>query len=105
MSYAVRNDGAGWRAVNGPEDCGPDEHWQTTAPDSSSPTPAQLAAARIAEMKAALVQIDEDGARPAREIAAALASGQTPPAAAVSKVAALEASAVTLRAELAALTA
>lgn len=67
------------------------------------PTPAQLAATRISEIKAELIRIDSDGARPAREIAAAWASGQTPSAEAVSKVTALETSAVTLRAELASL--
>lgn len=32
MSYAVRNDGQGWRAVNGPEDVGPDETHSETQP-------------------------------------------------------------------------
>lgn len=32
MSYAVRSDGLGWRAVNGPDDCGIDETWQEERP-------------------------------------------------------------------------
>ena len=33
MSYAVRKDGQGWRAVNGPDDVGPDETFSATPPD------------------------------------------------------------------------
>ncbi|MFC3939632.1 tail fiber assembly protein [Pseudomonas gingeri NCPPB 3146 = LMG 5327] len=36
--YAVRNDGQGWRAVNGPEDLLPDE-WYT---ESNPPDPVPL---------------------------------------------------------------
>lgn len=32
MSYAVRIDGMGWRAVNGPGDCTEGEMWQADAP-------------------------------------------------------------------------
>lgn len=32
MSYAIRNDGLGWRAVEGPDDCLPDETWQESQP-------------------------------------------------------------------------
>lgn len=32
MSYAIRNDGQGWRAVNGPEEVGPDETYSETQP-------------------------------------------------------------------------
>ncbi|WP_368640574.1 hypothetical protein ABRZ04_05175 [Castellaniella ginsengisoli] len=32
MSYAIQNDGLGWRAVNGPDDVGPDETYSETAP-------------------------------------------------------------------------
>lgn len=32
MSYALRHDGLGWRAVNGPDDCTTDETWQATEP-------------------------------------------------------------------------
>ena len=30
MSYAIRNDKQGWRAVNGPDDIGPDEYYSET---------------------------------------------------------------------------
>lgn len=30
MSYAIRNDKQGWRAVNGPDDVGPDEYYSET---------------------------------------------------------------------------
>lgn len=66
-------------------------------------TPKQLAEQRTAEIKAELAQIDADGARPAREIAIALAAGSAPAAAAVTKVTTLEAAAQVLRAELATL--
>ncbi len=39
MSYAVRNDGAGWRAVDGPDDCAPDETWSATQPEVTAPMP------------------------------------------------------------------
>lgn len=32
MSYAVRKDGLGWRAINGPDDVGPDETFSETIP-------------------------------------------------------------------------
>lgn len=64
------------------------------------PTPKQLAERRMSEIKAELAQIDADGARPAREIAIALAGNSTPPAAAVTKVTMLETSAQALRLEL-----
>lgn len=36
MSYAVRNDGLGWRAVGGPGDVGPDEVFADTPPAVTS---------------------------------------------------------------------
>lgn len=33
MSYAVRNDGRGWRAVSGPDDCRADEYYSQAAVD------------------------------------------------------------------------
>lgn len=33
MSYAIRNDMKGWRAVNGPSDVGPDESYSVEQPD------------------------------------------------------------------------
>ena len=35
MSYAIRNDGAGWRAVNGPSDVSSDEIYSDTQPGVS----------------------------------------------------------------------
>lgn len=32
MSYAIRNDGQGWRAISGPEDVGPDETYSESQP-------------------------------------------------------------------------
>lgn len=32
MSYAVRKDGAGWRAVANPDDCDDNEVWNATPP-------------------------------------------------------------------------
>jgi hypothetical protein len=38
MSYAIRNDGLGWRAVNGPEDVGADETFSESQPVPLAPT-------------------------------------------------------------------
>jgi hypothetical protein len=37
VSYAVRNNGSGWRAVDGPQDCEPDETWQLLQPHEIEP--------------------------------------------------------------------
>ena len=37
MSYAIRNDRQGWRAVNGPDDIGPDEYFSEAQPDPIQP--------------------------------------------------------------------
>lgn len=64
MSYALRNDGKGWRAVSGPEDVGPDETYSPQQPELQ-PT---LAEARAV----ALVAIDvESGNARARYITVA----------------------------------
>lgn len=73
--------------------------------EKPAPTAAQLAAKRALEIKAELQQIDSDGARPAREIALALAAGGSASQTAISKVQALEAQAQVLRTELATLNA
>lgn len=39
MSFAVRTDGTGWRAVDDPTDCGPDERWQGDVPASPAQPP------------------------------------------------------------------
>ena len=36
MSYAIRNDGQGWRAVNGPDDVGLDESYSEIQPTPST---------------------------------------------------------------------
>ena len=36
MGYAIRNDGQGWRAVNGPEDIGSDETYSDNQPIPST---------------------------------------------------------------------
>lgn len=35
MSYAIRNDGQGWRAINGPEDVGANETYSEAQPTST----------------------------------------------------------------------
>lgn len=37
MSYAVRKDGQGWRAVNGPDDVGPGERYSVDTPPDPVP--------------------------------------------------------------------
>lgn len=44
MSYAVRKDGQGWRAVNDASDCTPDEVWQQEQPGPLALTQQQIAA-------------------------------------------------------------
>lgn len=99
MSYAVKNDGSGWRAVVGPNECGPDETWQEAQPSLPEPS-----SPRIGEIDNELAAIDAKGARPSREITAALAAGSQPPAAAVQKLIDLEAQAESLRSERRSLT-
>lgn len=42
MSYAIKNDGTGWRTVNGPEDVAADETFSATQPGPIQPTPDQV---------------------------------------------------------------
>lgn len=79
----------------------PMEHWDAPPPL----TAVEQANARVFEIKQLLQQIDSDGARPAREIALALAAGGSASEAAISKVQSLEAQAQVLRTELATLNA
>ncbi|MFN3886881.1 MAG: hypothetical protein ACK4MG_07975 [Aquabacterium sp.] len=72
----------------------------TTEPEL---TPEQKLLARKQELQAALAEIDAAGARPAREIALAVAAGDPAPQVAVQRLKALEADAAKLRAELASL--
>ena len=59
MSYAVRTDGAGWRAASGPDDIGPGEVWQaeqppmvTFEPVASDVTSVTMRQARLALLSA-----------------------------------------------------
>lgn len=42
MSFAIRKDGKGWRAVNSAEDCGEDEDFSDTQPLAIAPTLAEI---------------------------------------------------------------
>lgn len=55
MSYAIRIDLQGWRAVNGPEDCSVDEYYSETQPAPLEPDP-QIAI--NAEARAYLLSTD-----------------------------------------------
>ena len=48
MSYAVREDGQGWRAIKEPSDCLPDEDFSETIPE---PSQYQIEALAAAEAK------------------------------------------------------
>lgn len=84
--------GAGWRgeAVPQPE----------PAPEVPQLSPAEL---RRQEILGRLAEIDAASARPLRDVVGALVAGQPAPEFAAGKLAALEAEAATLRAELAGL--
>lgn len=49
MGYAVRNDGAGWRAIDGPDDCSADERYSATQPVQEA---SQVRAATWASIRA-----------------------------------------------------
>lgn len=42
MSYAVRNDGQGWRAVSSPDDVAPDEWYSEVQPPDPIPLPPTI---------------------------------------------------------------
>lgn len=46
MSYAIRNDGRGWRSVNVPSDCGPDETFSAVQPSPPGPASQDINAER-----------------------------------------------------------
>lgn len=48
MSYAIRKDGLGWRAVNGPDDVGPDEIYSEfpPVPEPEPPQPRTILSSR-----------------------------------------------------------
>lgn len=56
MSYAVRNDGRGWRAVNGPADCSGDESYSEMQP-SMTPGVTDVAAVTMRQARLALLAI------------------------------------------------
>lgn len=63
MSYAIRNDKQGWRAVNGPDDIGPDEYYNETPieiiPAVMVPASVTMRQARLALHAAGLlVQVE-----------------------------------------------
>jgi hypothetical protein len=53
MSYAIRNDGKGWRAVNGPEDVAADETFSAEQPPVFVDLADQVRAQRIPLLLAA----------------------------------------------------
>lgn len=69
MSYAVRKDGQGWRAVNGPEDVGADEEYSETQP-VTLPPPVVIPPLTPRQIRQALTRV---GLRSAVETA--IASG------------------------------
>ena len=52
MNYAIRKDGQGWRAVNGPEDVGADEEFSEEQPAPIGPLPAATIRAQRAPLLA-----------------------------------------------------
>lgn len=62
MSYAVRKDGKGWRAVNSLDDCTKDEIYSEIQPEIKMVDP------RIGEIKMRLNQIDSETLRPLRAV-------------------------------------
>jgi hypothetical protein len=58
MSYAIRKDGQGWRAVSGPDDVGIDETFSETVP---VPNAAQVKAGRWEAIKAERDRRTENG--------------------------------------------
>lgn len=54
MSYAVRKDGQGWRAVNGPGDVGQDEEFSVSQPVPPALTQEQVVAAYSAAVQSHL---------------------------------------------------
>lgn len=51
MSYALRNDGKGFRAVNGPDDVLEGETFSATEPPGVEPTPNELILGEIASIE------------------------------------------------------
>lgn len=56
MSYAIKNDDSGWRAVTGPDDVGPDETYSQDQPTAAGPTLGDLKALKIDELNVAAAE-------------------------------------------------
>ena len=54
MSYAIRKDGQGWRAVDGKDDCGVDEDFSATQPLPKEPTAQELALKDISKLESSI---------------------------------------------------
>lgn len=52
MSYAIRNDGKGFRAVNGPDDILEGETFSEAKPPAAEPTPNELILSEISDIEA-----------------------------------------------------
>lgn len=92
MSYAIRNDGQGWRSIDSEDDLLSGEYF------SETPLPIPTANPRASEIDLRLYEIDKESVRPLR----AFASG-TQMDFDVQKLESLEIEAAALRAERATL--
>lgn len=88
MSYAIRKDGQGWRAVNGPDDVGPDENYSVTQP-APPPGPSPLELAR--SQRLAAYRAESDPIKIEAEYDAQIAGTQPNYTAWLAKVAAIKA--------------
>jgi len=70
MSYAVRKDGQGWRAVNDANDCADDEYFSETQPLPKEPTQAELKQSKRTEINADFEKAMQHivGSYPANEV-------------------------------------
>lgn len=58
MSYAVRKDGKGWRAINGLDDVQADENYSETEPVPQPPTKAARLADLAVQYKADIAELN-----------------------------------------------
>jgi hypothetical protein len=56
VSYAIRNDGLGWRAVDGPDDCTTEERWTDAQPELVTPAPVVPQVVTRFQARAALLR-------------------------------------------------
>jgi hypothetical protein len=85
MTFAIRNDGLGWRAVNGPDDVGPDEHYSADQPAPIAQDPKDAIRTQIRALESQYADAQAKVTRQAllalaleRAIADPLAQGMTP---------------------------